>query len=73
MEKEYLTAEQVAKKLQMHPTIIRRMLAEGKLPGIKLGKSWRVVAADLRDFMSRKPAASAGAPDPGQKTGTAGD
>lgn len=72
MEKEYLTAEQVGKKLQMHPTIIRKMLAEGRLPGRKLGKGWRVVASELRDFMMRKPAASEGGPDPG-RTGTAGD
>jgi excisionase family DNA binding protein len=56
MEPEYLTAEQVAEKLQMHPTIIRRMLAAGELPGRKLGKSWRVVASELREFMSQKPA-----------------
>jgi excisionase family DNA binding protein len=59
MEQEYLTAEQVAEKLQMHPTIIRRMLAAGELPGRKLGKSWRVVASELREFMSQRPAITA--------------
>jgi excisionase family DNA binding protein len=58
MEPEYLTAEQVAEKLQMHPTIIRRMLARGILPGRKLGgKEWRVVASELREFMAQ-PAAT---------------
>jgi excisionase family DNA binding protein len=57
MEPEYLTVEQVAEKLQMHPTIIRRMLANGELPGRKVGKAWRVIASELREFMTAKPTA----------------
>jgi len=61
MEQEYLTAEQVAEKLQMNPTIVRRMLANGELPGRKIGKKvWRVLDSDLREFIgSKKPPANA--------------
>ncbi len=62
MEHEYLTAEQVAEKLQMHPTIVRRMLAAGELPGRKLGKSWRVVASELHEFMLGKTPAKEASP-----------
>ncbi len=51
-EAEYLTAEQVAEKLQLHPRTVRRLLATGELPGKKIGaKEWRVSASALKDFM----------------------
>lgn len=61
-EDEYLTAEQVAEKLQMHPRTVRRLLASGELPGKKIGgKEWRTLAASLREYMKggdRRPAKS---------------
>jgi excisionase family DNA binding protein len=59
MEKAFLTAEQVAEQLQMHPRTVRRMLADGRLPGTKIGtKEWRVSAQSLREFIEGKPAAA---------------
>jgi excisionase family DNA binding protein len=51
IEPEYLTPEQVAEKLQMNPSVVRRMLAAGKLPGKRVGRIWRVSAATLREFI----------------------
>ena len=50
-------------------------MASGGLPGNRIGRQWRINASALEAYLAgRKPAASAGAaPDPGQKTGTAGD
>lgn len=48
---EYLTVEEVAQKLKMHPGTIRRMLSKGELPGKRLGKEWRISAAELQKFM----------------------
>jgi len=56
-ELEYLTPEQVAEKLQMNPRVVRRMLADGKIPGRRVGRIWRVSAQALRDFIEGKPAA----------------
>jgi len=54
VDKAYLTAEQAAEQLQMHPRTIRRMLADGRLPGTKIGtKEWRVSAAALQAFIER--------------------
>ena len=37
-----LTVEQVAEKLQLPPTTIRKMFRNGVLPAIKFGKHWRM-------------------------------
>jgi excisionase family DNA binding protein len=59
-EDEYLTADQVATKLQLHARTIRRLLVSGELPGKKIGgKEWRISAASLREYIengSKKPA-----------------
>jgi excisionase family DNA binding protein len=48
-EPEYLTPEQAAQKLQLHPKTVRRLLNEGKLPGQRIGgRHWRISAAALR-------------------------
>ena len=54
-EQEYLTAEQVAEKLQMHPRTVRRLLASGEISGAKIGaREWRVSAVVLREFIEGK-------------------
>ncbi len=61
MERAFLTAEQVAEQLQMHPRTVRRMLADGRLPGTKIGtKEWRVSADALKQFIERGTAGSSG-------------
>ena len=51
-EDEYLTAEQVGEKLQMHPRTVRRLLSSGELPGKKIcGKEWRVSATALKAYI----------------------
>ncbi|MCX6346307.1 MAG: helix-turn-helix domain-containing protein [Armatimonadetes bacterium] len=50
-----LTVEQVAEKLQVKPLTVREYLRKGKIPGRKLGRSWRVVETDLEWFLSGKP------------------
>jgi excisionase family DNA binding protein len=40
---DFLTADEVATALRLHPRTVRRMLADGRLPGTKVGgKAWRV-------------------------------
>jgi excisionase family DNA binding protein len=60
MSDELLTVEQAAAKLQMHVATVRRMLRDGELGGVKLGKKeWRVpdrAIQDLIDANIRKPA-----------------
>lgn len=42
MNNELLTVEEVAEFLRTTPTTIYRWLRTGKLPGVKLGKEWRI-------------------------------
>ncbi len=52
MDIEFLTVDQAAAKLQMHPRTIRRLLARGELPGQKIGvRQWRVSATALSAFV----------------------
>jgi excisionase family DNA binding protein len=53
---EYLTPDQAAEKLQIHPKTVRRLLNEGKLPGQRIGgRHWRISAAALRAHIEGKP------------------
>ena len=56
-EPEYLTPEEVAGKLRIHERTVRRLLADGKLPGQRIGaKKWRVSADALKAYMEGGPA-----------------
>ncbi|MHB1456299.1 MAG: helix-turn-helix domain-containing protein [Armatimonadota bacterium] len=47
-----LTVAQTAEKLQLSEEVIREYLRAGKIPGRKIGKSWRVVESDLENWVS---------------------
>ena len=54
---EYLTPVEVAEKLRINERTVRRLLADGKLPGQRIGaKKWRISASALKDFIEGKPA-----------------
>lgn len=46
-----LTVEQVAEMLQLNPQVVRQYLREGKLPGRKIGRHWRVWEEDVSGYM----------------------
>jgi hypothetical protein len=50
-EPNYLTADQVAEKLQLNADVVRRMLAADKRPGKRAGRVWRTSAAALRELI----------------------
>jgi len=77
MEKEFLSADEAAEMLNMHPRTVRRLLASGELPGTRLGRQWRISSAAVRRMIEggRKPATSERSSDPEGHTrsGTSGD
>lgn len=49
-EEQYLTLEQVAKKLQVARITVYRMVRRKQLPAVKLGKAWRVSSKKLAEL-----------------------
>ena len=47
-----LTLEQAAQVLQIGVTTARSFCREHKLPAIKVGRSWRIPKAHLKDFLN---------------------
>jgi len=50
MEK-YLTSEQVATFLQVHPFTVLKYLKDGRLPGVKIGRMYRIKESDVEAFL----------------------
>lgn len=56
-----LTVSQVASELSLHTETVRRLLAQGDIPGYRAGGRWRVSRQQLDDFK-----ASGGVKRPGR-------
>jgi excisionase family DNA binding protein len=50
MQEEVFTLEEAAKYLKVHQQTIYKMARAGKLPGMKIGRSWRF-HKDILDAM----------------------
>jgi excisionase family DNA binding protein len=44
---ESIRVEEAARRLEVTPETVRHWLGEGKLRGVKLGKTWRIQEAEL--------------------------
>jgi len=54
----YLTAEQIADRLQLNKETVLRWLRAGELEGLKAGKQWRVKQDKLDSFLNKDRAAN---------------
>jgi excisionase family DNA binding protein len=48
---KYLTTEQVAEILQVHPFTILKFIKNGKIKGVKLGRVYRINENDVKEFL----------------------
>ena len=46
----YLTPQQIHNRWGIHTESIRRMVRQGRLPALKIGKRIRVAEKDIQDF-----------------------
>jgi len=57
MSDEILTVKEVADYLKLAEKTAYRLVAEGKLPGFKVGGSWRFKKEDLQQWIEQQKAA----------------
>ena len=53
MEREIMTITQVAEYLQLSEMTTYKLVQEGKIPGFKIGRHWRIKRDDLVEFIER--------------------
>ncbi|MBU0668420.1 helix-turn-helix domain-containing protein [Patescibacteria group bacterium] len=51
---EILTADQVAKILQVHPFTVLKFIKQGKLKASKLGRVYRIRRSDVDEFLDNQ-------------------
>lgn len=54
MEDEILTLKEVAEHLKLAEKTAYRLAAEGKLPGFKVGGSWRFQKVDVEAWIEKQ-------------------
>jgi excisionase family DNA binding protein len=54
MDDEILTLKEVAEYLKLAEKTAYRLAAEGKLPGFKVGGSWRFKKEDVQSWIERQ-------------------
>jgi chromosome partitioning protein len=50
----WLTVKDITTRLKLHPNTVARYIQEGRLKGVKVGKSYRVRERDLADFIGEQ-------------------
>ena len=50
MQSQTFTPADLAERWNVHVITVRKMLESGKLPGFKIGRSWRITAAVVAAF-----------------------
>ena len=53
---EVMTTEQAAKYLQVNIETLKKQLRAGKIPGMKVGRAWRIHKAALDAALGGRPA-----------------
>jgi excisionase family DNA binding protein len=51
---DWMTVDQVALELGVHPDTIRLYIREGTLPAVRLKRSYRINRKDLEEFLRRR-------------------
>lgn len=51
---EWLTVEQIARELGVHPETIREYIRDGLLNAVQLKRSYRIRRLDYEDFLKRR-------------------
>jgi excisionase family DNA binding protein len=63
-EMKPLKTHEIAKRLDCSQRTIRRLLDEGKLPGFKIGGTWRVKVEEMQEILQKRHTKSDKSDDP---------
>lgn len=64
-EEEFLTTDEVARRLRVHPTTILRRLGAmegndpGRIPAVRVGRVWRIPKREFEEWLARSANGSA--------------
>ncbi len=50
---EFLTVNEVAERLKLHPATIAKYVREGRIPALKFGRVWRIREKELFKFLKK--------------------
>lgn len=53
-EDEIMTVSEVAEYLKISEVTTYKFVQEGKIPGFKIGRHWRVKRSDLAEFIEKQ-------------------
>src|SRR5262245_41129219 len=53
-DNNWLTIKDITTRLKLHPNTVARYIQTGQLPGVKVGKGYRVREADLARFIGQQ-------------------
>ncbi|SNS06914.1 DNA binding domain-containing protein, excisionase family [Anaerovirgula multivorans] len=53
-EDEIMTVSEVARYLKISEVTTYKFVQEGKIPGFKVGRHWRVKRSDLAEFIEKQ-------------------
>jgi len=56
---DIMTIQEVAEYLACHPVTVRGLVADGELPAIRLGSSWRFRREDVDRWIEKRETAAA--------------
>ena len=62
-EEEFLTTDEVARRLRVHPTTILRRLGAmessdpGRIPAVRVGRVWRIPKREFEEWLARSATA----------------
>jgi excisionase family DNA binding protein len=54
--KDWLSVADVCAYLEVSPFVVTARLRSGDLPGVKVGREWRVARQDLEDWLNQRRA-----------------
>lgn len=52
VDKDWLSVADVCEYLDVSPFVVTRVLRSGELPGVKIGREWRIARLDFEDWLN---------------------